>query len=404
MKNKKPFFTGLAVGLIVMFIFNFYFFGIRYGINILFSDGFSKEEYSKMEQKMDRIVTYLDQYYYEDVDKNKLIEGSYGGLVSQLGDPYTTYFDPKTFEEFSIDTEGSYAGIGVLVSIDEKDNSIVVVAPFEGAPGEQAGLLPQDKILSVDGEDVTGEELDQAVSMIKGPEGTTVTLSIYRKTEDRIFDVEVTRQQIDIPTVSHEMLEGDIGYIKIISFDRVTYDQFMEAYNDLNQQGQKGMIIDLRNNPGGLLDIVKEIADELLPEGLIVYTEDKEGNKETLTSDGQRQFNKPLAILVNGNSASASEILAGAVKDHGVGTLVGTTTFGKGLVQSIFDLKDGSAIKITVSKYYTPNGHYIHGQGIEPDEVVELPEELQNQLSLPRSEDIQLKRAIEVIQEKENQQ
>ncbi|HHW68482.1 MAG: carboxyl-terminal processing protease [Epulopiscium sp.] len=392
MKDKKSFLSGLAVGMSIVIFVNIVFIGFRIAM------GMTGHSNLGMNQKVNKILAYLNRFYVDKIDEVALEEGMYKGLVAGVGDPYTTYMSKEEFEDFQTETTGRYAGIGVVVSVDQTDQLITVVSPFEGSPGAEAGLIPGDKIIKVNDFEVTGDDLNEAVSMMKGPAGTKVKLTVYRKSEFKTFDVEITRANIDYPTVSHKMLDGNIGYIKIVSFDEVTYDQFMTAYKDLTSKGQKGLIIDLRNNPGGLLSIVTKIADQLLPEGMIVYTEDKNGKKDTYLSDAN-EIKVPLVILVNQNSASASEILSGAVKDHNKGKLVGTTTFGKGLVQSIYPLGDGSAIKITISKYYTPSGVCIQGIGIEPDYVVELPDDLKSKLTLDEKEDIQLKKALEVIKE-----
>ncbi|NMA84830.1 MAG: S41 family peptidase [Epulopiscium sp.] len=400
MKNKKSFFGGLALGIVLTIVVNTSI-GSLFGLSKigLGRYGFSKEDEIQIDGKMKRIAAYLDRYYVDGVDKEKLIESSYAGLVAGVGDPYTVYYDADTFERFKEETEGSYSGIGIMVSVDPEDQLITVVSPFIGSPGEQAGILPGDKIIQVNGTDVTGRELDQAISMIKGPDGTKVRIKVFRKSNNEVLDLEVRRATIDVPTVNHKLLENNIGYLQITGFDQVTYKQFIEAYADLNEQGQKALIVDVRNNPGGLLHIVTKIVDEFLPEGLIVYTEDKEGKREEWRSN-PKKIEIPLVVLINGNSASASEILAGSIKDHGVGTLVGTTTFGKGLVQNIIDLEDGTAIKLTTSKYYTPNGTHIQDIGIEPDYVVELPNELKNKISLEPEEDLQLQKALEIIRGK----
>lgn len=392
MRDKKSFLSGLAVGMSIIIFVNIFFFGFRIVMGMTGSSNLSSN------QKINKILAYLDKYYVDKINEDSLEEGMYKGIVEGVGDPYTTYLNKKEFEDFQTETSGRYAGIGVVVSVDQIDQLITVVSPFEGSPGAKAGLLPGDKIIKVNDFEVTGDDLNEAVSMMKGPAGTKVKITIYRKSDLKTFEAEITRANIDYPTVSHKMLENQIGYIRIISFDEVTNKQFIAAYKDLNDKGQKGLIIDLRNNPGGLLSTVTKIADQLLPEGMIVYTEDKSGKKESYLSDAN-EIKVPLVLLVNENSASASEILSGAVKDHNKGKLVGTTTFGKGLVQSIYPLGDGSAIKITISKYYTPSGVCIQGIGIEPDYVVELSDELKAKLTLEEDEDIQLKKAIEVIKD-----
>ncbi|NLK21287.1 MAG: S41 family peptidase [Epulopiscium sp.] len=392
MENKKTFLNGLALGMAIIIFVNISFLGFK---TVMGMSGGIK---LGTNQKVNKIISYLNKFYVDKIDMESLEEGMYRGIVGGVGDPYTVYMDKGQFEDFQIETSGRYAGIGVVVSVDQTDKLITVVSPFEGSPGAKVGLLPGDKIIKVNDFEVTGEDLNEAVSMMKGPAGTKVKVTIYRKNELETFETEITRANIDYPTVSHKMLENSIGYIQIISFDEVTYNQFMDAYKDLQKQEQKAMIIDLRNNPGGLLNVVTKIADQLIPEGLIVYTEDKNGKRDTYMSDAN-EIKIPLVLLVNENSASASEILSGAVKDHNKGKLVGTTTFGKGLVQSLYPIGDGSAIKITISKYYTPSGICIQGIGIEPDYVVELPEGLRSKLSLEEDEDSQLKKAIEVLKE-----
>lgn len=408
MNKKLPFIFGLIIGFVIcavltvsirgaLFLMN-YAGGMNPAQNSVQAGESETTSIDEFQDKLDQIDEVLEQTYYEDYDQEGLWEGAYEGYVSGIGDPYTTYFTKEQFESFMEDTSGSYEGIGVVVSFDETGSNVVVVAPFAGSPGEAAGILPGDYVLKVDGTDVAGMTLEEVVKLIKGEKGTQVLLSIYREDTKEFKDLTITRDVINQETVAYEMLEDNIGYIQITGFQEVTYDQFRKAYDDLEAQGQQGMIIDLRNNPGGLVEIVAQIADEILPEGLIVYTEDKYGKREEIKSDGESQFTKPLVVLVNENSASASEILSGAVKDHEVGTIVGTTTFGKGLVQGSYQLEDGSALKVTVAKYFTPDGNYIHEKGIEPDIAVELPEELQNQYYVEREQDTQFQKAVEVIE------
>jgi carboxyl-terminal processing protease len=288
----------------------------------------------------------------------------------------------------------------VLVTSDPDDSLVTVVTIYEGSPGNAAGMLPGDKFMKVNGVDVTNASLDEVTSMTKGPAGTVVTITVYRPSEKSAFDISIVRKKIDIPTVSQKIVGEDLGYIRITAFDRITYDQFREAYDALGKEGIKGLIIDLRNNPGGLLDVVTKITDILAPKGILVYTEDKSGKKEYTYSD-EECVKVPLAVLVNGNSASASEVLSGAIKDLKVGVLVGEKTFGKGIVQNLYPLSDGSAIKVTVAKYYTPSGVCIQGDGIEPDYPAELPVDLSLRISsLAENEDTQLQKAIEVLNEK----
>ena len=395
MDNNKirPFIFGALVGVIITIIIGLSYTGIAKIVDMATKDG----EYESLEDKFNEINEVLDSRYYEAFEEELLYEGAIEGYVDGIGDPYTRYYTKEEYQSFLEDTTGSYDGIGVVVSYGEDGESIIVVSPFSGSPGELAGMLPGDRILEVNNTDVTGMDLEEVVDIIKGPKGTQVVISIYRPSTSEMLDIEITRENIDVPTVAYEMLDNDIGYIELSGFQVVTDQQFFEAYNALEAEGQEGMIIDLRNNPGGSVYVVGAISDLLLPEGLIVYTEDKAGKRSELTSDEEHQFTKPLVILVNENSASASEILAGAVKDHGIGTIIGTTTFGKGLVQGIEELEDGSAIKVTISKYFTPSGNYIHGIGIEPDIYVELPEDYKNKLYVDREHDTQLQKALEVI-------
>lgn len=351
---------------------------------------FTNNKYRTFDDKIDDALETLNDNYFENVDDQLLYEEAIRGMVAGLGDPYTSYFTKDEYASFTEKMEGSYEGIGVVVSYGDTQDVILVVAPFKNSPGEKAGVEPSDRIIAVDGVDVVGMPLDEVVSRIKGEKGTTVTLRVRR--EDEEIDIPIIRDVIEVPTIESKLLEGNIGYIQMSSFDLVTLEQFTAALTKLEKQGENGLIIDLRNNPGGYLHICFAIVDELLDKDmLVVYTEDKFGKKEELITEDSDKFDKPLVLLVNGNSASASEILAGAIKDHDKGVLVGETTFGKGLVQRTIELKDQSAIKVTISKYFTPDGNYIHGVGIEPDYVVPYNPDSQ--------EDDQLNKAIEVINE-----
>jgi len=353
-------------------------------------EAFSNSSYESFDEKTQEVLDVLNENYFENVDDQALYEEAIRGMVAGIGDPYTSYFTKEEYASFNEKLEGSYEGIGVVVSYGESEDIIVVVAPFKNSPGEKAGVKPSDRIIAVDEVDVIGMPLDEVVSRIKGEKGTTVVLTMRRGDEE--IDIPIVRDVIEIPTVEKEMLEGQIGYIYLSAFDIVTVEQFKKALYELENQNAKGLIIDLRNNPGGYLQICVAIVEELLDKGMmVVYTEDKAGNREELITEDSNKFDKPLVILINGNSASASEILAGAIKDHEKGVLVGETTFGKGLVQRTFDLEDQSAVKVTISRYYTPDGYYIHGVGIEPDVVVAYDPESE--------EDIQLNKAIEVINE-----
>lgn len=352
---------------------------------------------SQVMQKIGILEKYIDTYYLEEVDESRYADGIYKGLVDSLGDKYAEYYTEEEYQELMEATSGKYCGIGAQVMQNRESGVISIVLPFEGSPAAEAGLLPGDIVYKVAGEEVTGEDLTAVVAKMKGEAGTTVEMQIYRDNE--YIDVTVERREIEVPTVSHEMLDKKIGYIAVSSFDEVTGKQFREALEELENQGEKGLIIDLRNNGGGRLDVCVDMLDRMLPEGTIVSTKTKNGTGETYTSTDEESFDKPLAILINENSASASEVFMGAIRDYGLGKLVGTKSFGKGIVQSIFDLKDGTAVKFTTSEYFSPKGNNIHGSGFEPDVEVELDKELKTMISIPKEKDNQLKKAIEVLEE-----
>lgn len=388
--NKKSFFSGLALGIALVIVFNLSYKFITTNLRLPLSQNMS------VDQKISNIYSILDSYYVNEYDKSSIQEGIYAGLVSELGDPYTAYMDSATLTSFMERTEGSYAGVGIVVSVDTTDNRIVVVSPFEGSPAHKAGVMPGDKIIKINDSAVGGDNFNHAVEMMKGKPGTTVKVTIFRESESNSFDVQIVRENIDIPTVSHKMLDNDIGYIRIISFDAVTTKQFTKSYEELQAQNMKSLIIDLRNNPGGLLKVVCEIADMLVDSDYIVYTEDKNGKRE-YTYGNKDKIDIPLVVLINGNSASASEVLSGAIKDTGTGVLVGTKSFGKGLVQNIYFLPDGSGVKVTIAKYYTPSGICIDGEGIVPDYTVDMSDDLSmNIASLTLEEDVQLKKAVDI--------
>ena len=324
-------------------------------------------------KKLEVIEQAISDYYYqEDVKAADMIDGMYQGVVASLGDPYSTYYTEDDLEELMEQTEGIYYGIGAYVGMDAQTGMAYISGVFEGTPAEEAGLRDGDVIYMVNEEPMQGLELSEIVGKIKGQEGTKVDLTIYREGEADYLQIPVERRKIESPTVKYELYDDKTGYIQITEFDEITVDQFAEAMAALREQGMEGLILDLRANPGGNLSAVVEIARQMLPEGLIVYTEDRDGNRTEYTCDGKNVFDMPLVVLINGYSASASEILAGAIKDYGIGELIGTTTFGKGIVQKVMSLSDGTALKLTVSTYFTPKGNNIHGIGVEPDEVYEF--------------------------------
>lgn len=346
-------------------------------------------------QKMSMVEKMIDQYFYHaDTDKQAMMDGALKGMVASLGDPYSEYYTAEELSNVMEGIEGVYYGIGAYVGMDTNMGLAKISGVIAGAPAESADVRPDDYIFAVDGTETYGMTLNEVVSMIKGPEGTTVTITFLR--DGKYLDVDVERRKVESPTVISEMYDNGVAYIEITEFDEVTVDQFTEALAVAKGSGMKGLILDLRANPGGSLHAVVEIAKQILPEGMIVYTEDREGHRKEYKGDGSHKLEVPLVVLVDQNSASASEILAGAIKDYGIGTLLGMTTFGKGIVQQPISLGDGSAVKLTISSYYTPNGINIHGTGIEPDEICEFDGE---RYYSEEKYDNQLERAKELILE-----
>ncbi|MGN1115743.1 MAG: S41 family peptidase [Candidatus Ornithomonoglobus sp.] len=358
-------------------------------------------------RKLNVINSYIrNNYLYDDYDEEQMADDAVAAYVEALNEPYTHYYSSEKFDSYLSGVEDSYVGIGVVISIDEDTDKIMIISPTEDSPAYEAGLLPGDYILAVDGTEYSGEQMDECVSAIKGgKEGTTVTVTIERNGETK--DYNVARREISANSVKSEMLDDNVGYVRITGFntnesgsDESTYSEFKENVNALREQGMEKMVIDLRDNPGGVLDVVCDIADYLLPEGIITYTETKKGERQEYKSDSD-ELDIPMAVLINGNSASASEILTGALKDYGRAVVVGENSFGKGIVQSVYPFYDGSGMSMTIAKYYTPNGVCIHGVGIEPDYEVKLPEEYEDYYasSVPRDEDTQLKKALEVLKD-----
>lgn len=319
-------------------------------------------------RKMELIEQVIDTYYYqEDIDQEELENGIYRGMVESLGDPYSAYYSAEELTEMTESIQGIFYGIGATLSLDEDTGFGIIKEVMSGTPAEEAGLKDGDLIYKVDGESTYGMDLQEIVSHVRGEENTQVVLTIVRTGADDYLEIPITRRKIEDNTVNATMYDNKIGYIQITEFDEVTTNQFKENLEMLQGDGMEALILDLRSNPGGSLSTVVDIAGMMLPKGLVVYTEDKNGKREEYYSDGKHELTIPMVVLVNGASASASEILSGAIKDYGIGTLMGTKTFGKGIVQRPITLSDGSAVKLTVSSYYTPKGNNIHGIGIEPD-------------------------------------
>ena len=340
--------------------------------------------------KLDRIKTIIDQYYLYDVDEEALVDGIYKGMVSALGDPYSAYYTEEEFASQMEDNEGVYVGIGVKVQQDVNTGYIKVVQVFRNGPAEEAGIQVYDYLVEADGTDFYNMDINTAVTYIRGEENTTVHLKWYRGGEYLEGDVE--RRQVESETVVYEMLEDGIGYLQLTEFSDITVEQTKNALEDLKSQGMEGLILDLRDNPGGLLTSVVSIADEFAPQGVVTTIKEKDGTEEVYETEDDEYLNLPLVVLVNGNSASASEILTGVIRDYQVGTIVGTKTFGKGIVQQTFSLGDDTALKVTMADYYTPNGESIHQVGITPDVVVEKDDNTET--------DNQLEKALEVLKEK----
>ena len=348
-------------------------------------------------QKLRFLEALIDQEYLGEKDEDDLAEGLYKGLIYGLGDVYSCYYTKEEYEQENSSTEGSYVGIGVTIQ-KNPEGGVKIAECYEDGPGDQAGLKEGDVISAVDGTDITEMEASQVVEMIKNAEDKEVELTVHRQDQEEPLEISVKVQDVELTSVFGEMLDGKTGYIRISQFTAVTPDQYEETFAELENQGMERLVIDLRNNPGGLLTSVCEVLNDILPEGLIVYTEDKYGNRQEEYSEGKNPLEMPLAVLVNEGSASASEIFAGSVKDYGAGTIVGTTTYGKGVVQAVHQLEDGSAVKLTVSNYYTPKGNSINEVGIQPDVEVKLDTDLLNKEEISPEEDNQLQEAVKILE------
>ena len=390
MNNRKSFLKGAFCGaLAILLIAGIVSCGLRpKGISV--SGG--KTVTSAAERKLSILNELIDETYLGDVDEKKLEEGLYEGYVGGLDDPYSVYYDEEETKAFMEATEGEYSGIGAVMTQSKDSGIITLTHVYEDSPAMKAGLKDEDILYKVEGKEVTGEDLTEVVSRIRGEKGTKVELTVLRGKKNEEVTVVAVRDTIETQTVQTKMLEGNIGYLAVSEFDSVTYDQYIKGLDTLEGQGMKGLVVDLRGNPGGNLNTVCDILDVMLPKGLIVYTQDKNGEKREMTSDEENKFTRPMVVLVNGNSASASEIYAGAIQDYGLGKIVGTQTYGKGVVQQIFDLKDGTCVKLTIAEYYTPKGSNINGKGITPDVEVEFELDEKN-----LEADNQLEKAVEEL-------
>ncbi len=404
MSRKKA----ITFVVILLILTNILTFGITNMATIKSKDRVTipRKEYEELAANYEKyakainLESYVKENYLREVSDEQLFEGQLKGLFQSLEDPYSVYMTKDEFKDFTEHTKGIYGGIGVIVTPGE-DNLITVVAPIEDTPGERAGLKTGDKIIKVEGQEFTADNMDKAVKLMKGKPKTEVKITVLRKDKEgknQYIDMNIMREEIRLVTVKSSVIDDGIGYIRITSFDELTYKDFKKDLDALLNKNIEGLIIDLRYNPGGLLDVCVDITDEFLDEGVIVYTETRNGERyyEKSTS---KHTDIPLVVLVNEGSASASEIFAGAIKDRERGLLIGTKTFGKGIVQRIKQMSDGSGFKLTTSEYFTPNGINIHGIGIEPDIVVELPENVE-QIGLDNLEqDTQLQTAINKMKE-----
>ncbi|MDV4152512.1 S41 family peptidase [Clostridium sp. AL.422] len=405
-KYKKPL---IIVGAIIVFLFSncmFFYMGNVLAFNglslISISDDVANDvsevkdvkKYELLFQVRDALLTKYDG----EIDDDTLLESAIKGMTQSLNDPYTVFMNADEYKAFTEQSEGHFVGIGAQLGI--KDNKVTVVAPIEGSPAEKAGLKAGDIILKVDGQEITEPNLDKTIAVIRGEKGEPVTLTISRE-DAEYLDITIIRDDIKIVSVKGEMIDGDVGYIQISSFDEDVADNFKNEIVKLKSQGMKGMILDLRGNPGGFLDEAVEVASQFIPKDKVVtYTVDKYEKKQESKSIGGEAEGMPLVILIDGGSASASEVVTGALRDYEAGTIIGTTSFGKGIVQQLIKFKDGSGgLKVTTSKYYTPNGENIHKIGIKPDIEVEIPKEISEQ-EYNRSIDPQFNKGLEVIKEK----
>lgn len=389
MRHQKRFWQGALCGALAVLL----------GLGLVSCAGslpfLSKEEAVSQEtkEKLSGIQALIQKEYIGEVDEDALQTGICQGYVGALGDPYSAYYDEEQTSALMETTQGEYGGIGVVLTQNLDTGVTTASSVYEDSPAMKAGMKDGDIIYQVEGRDVSGMALEEISGSIKGEKGTTVEITVLRGEEREEVTLTITRDTIQAETVKTRMLEDEIGYLAISEFDSVTLEQYREGLAELTAQGMEGLIVDLRGNPGGNLDTVCEILDLMLPEGLVVYTEDKDGNRQEFTSDEAQEVQVPLAVLVDGNSASASEIYAGAIQDYGIGQIVGTKTYGKGVVQTIYDLKDGTSLKLTVAEYFTPNGRNIDGEGITPDVEVTY----QRNENDPEA-DNQLDRAVETLQ------
>lgn len=369
-----------------------YFTGTGFGKSLVSSSNANNE----IANELNKYRKIIDKYYLGDVDEEKLKEGAIKGYIEGLGDKYSEYISKEDMEDYMADTTGNFVGIGIYMVQDTKSNKIMVLSPIKGGPAEKAGIQPGDYIISVDDVDYAGDQMSVAANKIKGEAGTTVKIKILRDSETKEY--ELKREKITVNPVEGKVLDNNIGYLEFSSFDDGTAEEFKNKYEELQKQGITSLIIDLRNNGGGIVKEALEIADYILnKDDVILYEVDKNDKETVEKSTNDPIINMPIVVLTNGNTASSSEILAGALKDHGKATIIGEKTYGKGVIQQLLTLPDGSGLKITSEEYLTPNKTKINGIGIEPDEQISLPYTVKNVLNVEEKDDIQLQKAIETL-------
>jgi carboxyl-terminal processing protease len=404
-KKKKGFKTGILSGIFGSCVIVAAVCLVLSGMGLLHVSVGKKTEANNVltasvESKINTLVGQINKYYYQDVKADDLANGLYKGLFEGLKDPYSAYYTKKEYDDLMVTTKANYYGIGAGLKQDPDTMKVTITHIYDKSPAKEAGLQSGDVIVQVDDITATSMEVSDLVTKIRGEEGTTVHLKIFREGEKDYRELDVKRAKVDIPTVQYKMLENNIGYIQVSEFAESTPKDFDAAIQDLKGKGMVSMIVDLRDNGGGLLAACQAMLDEILPQGTVVYTEDKYGNRKDYTSDAEHYMNIPIAVLVNGNSASASEIFAGAIRDFKYGTLIGTKTFGKGIVQNIIPLSDGGAFKVTIAKYFTPSGDYIHGKGIKPDIDLKYEYSGDANATYDQMKDNQVLKAIETLKAK----
>ena len=392
---------GFILGIMTSFVLVYVGFAFAFNngnVLSLFLKRNSKLDYKKIEEKTSVLQNIIDRYFLFDEDMTKVEDGIYAGMMNGLGDPYTVDYTKEEYKALNEDTEGKYSGIGAVVSQNPNTKIITIVKIFDNSPANDAGLQVGDIIDKIDGEEVAGTDMDILVkTKIRGEEGTSFKMTVLRGDDRKEVELDLTRRSIEVETVAGKMLDNNIGYIAVSQFDAVTSEQFKSNIESLQSQGMTKLIVDLRGNPGGLLDQVVDMLDYILPDGLVLYTEDKYGKREEYYSDGSHELKIPMVVLVNENSASASEVFTATFRDFEWGTVVGKTTFGKGIVQNVLPLGDGTAVKITTQHYYPPSGYDLHKVGIKPDLEVDLNEGAK----IGTDSDNQLSAAIDILKNEE---